>query len=150
VCWKPCSSCWSFHLLREEFLWAPIHSPLSGSPYRSFNDPMLNGSPWSYLRRSAAALMPLRSMSTSTGLTPLRCPTAQAVVTIQVAAGIHVECYYLPKVDATPSYRRDLGHAINVSSAPVAVINNDRLLCIKALKATKYLGGRPSYKTQTC
>jgi hypothetical protein len=31
------SSCWSFHLLREEFLSAPIHSPLSGSPYRSFN-----------------------------------------------------------------------------------------------------------------
>jgi hypothetical protein len=27
VCWKPCSSCWSFHLLREEFLAAPIHSP---------------------------------------------------------------------------------------------------------------------------
>jgi hypothetical protein len=37
VCWKPCTSCWSFHLLREEFLSAPIHSPLSGSPYRSFN-----------------------------------------------------------------------------------------------------------------
>jgi hypothetical protein len=27
VCWKPCSSCWSFHLLREEFLSAPIHPP---------------------------------------------------------------------------------------------------------------------------
>jgi hypothetical protein len=27
VCWKPCLSCWSFHLLREEFLSAPIHSP---------------------------------------------------------------------------------------------------------------------------
>jgi hypothetical protein len=27
VCWKPCPSCWSFHLLREEFLSAPIHSP---------------------------------------------------------------------------------------------------------------------------
>jgi hypothetical protein len=27
VCWKPCSSCWSFHLLRKEFLSAPIHSP---------------------------------------------------------------------------------------------------------------------------
>jgi hypothetical protein len=27
VCWKPCSSCWSIHLLREEFLSAPIHSP---------------------------------------------------------------------------------------------------------------------------
>jgi hypothetical protein len=27
VCWKPCSSCWSFHLLREEFLSAPIHLP---------------------------------------------------------------------------------------------------------------------------
>jgi hypothetical protein len=27
VCWKPRSSCWSFHLLREEFLSAPIHSP---------------------------------------------------------------------------------------------------------------------------
>jgi hypothetical protein len=37
VCWKPCSSCWSFYLLREEFLSAPIHSPPSGSPYRSFN-----------------------------------------------------------------------------------------------------------------
>jgi hypothetical protein len=37
VCWKPCSSCRSLHLLREEFLSAPIHSPLSGSPYRSFN-----------------------------------------------------------------------------------------------------------------
>jgi hypothetical protein len=36
VCWKSCSSCRSFHLLREEFLSAPIHSPLSGSPYRSF------------------------------------------------------------------------------------------------------------------
>jgi hypothetical protein len=36
VCWKSCSSCWSFHLLQEEFLSAPIHSPLSGSPYRSF------------------------------------------------------------------------------------------------------------------
>jgi hypothetical protein len=39
VCWKPCSSCWSFHLLREEFLSAPIHSPLSDSPYRSFTHP---------------------------------------------------------------------------------------------------------------
>jgi hypothetical protein len=37
VCLRPCSSCWSFHLLREEFLSAPIHSPLSGSPYRSFS-----------------------------------------------------------------------------------------------------------------
>jgi hypothetical protein len=27
VCWKSCSSCWSFDLLREEFLSAPIHSP---------------------------------------------------------------------------------------------------------------------------
>jgi hypothetical protein len=27
VCWKPRSSCWSLHLLREEFLSAPIHSP---------------------------------------------------------------------------------------------------------------------------
>jgi hypothetical protein len=27
VCWKPCLSCWSLHLLREEFLSAPIHSP---------------------------------------------------------------------------------------------------------------------------
>jgi hypothetical protein len=27
MCWKPCSSCWSLYLLREEFLWAPIHSP---------------------------------------------------------------------------------------------------------------------------
>jgi hypothetical protein len=39
VCWKPRSSCWSFHLLREKFLSAPIHSPLSGSPYRSFRRP---------------------------------------------------------------------------------------------------------------
>jgi hypothetical protein len=37
VCWKLFSSCWSLHLLQEEFLSAPIHSPLSGSPYRSFN-----------------------------------------------------------------------------------------------------------------
>jgi hypothetical protein len=37
VIWKPYSSCWSSHLLREEFLSAPIHSPLSGSPNRSFN-----------------------------------------------------------------------------------------------------------------
>jgi hypothetical protein len=29
MCWRPCSSCWSFHLLREEFLSAPIHSPPS-------------------------------------------------------------------------------------------------------------------------
>jgi hypothetical protein len=36
VCWKPCSSCWSLHLLQEEFLSTPIHYPLSGSPYRSF------------------------------------------------------------------------------------------------------------------
>jgi hypothetical protein len=27
VCWKLCSSCWSLHLHREEFLSAPIHSP---------------------------------------------------------------------------------------------------------------------------
>jgi hypothetical protein len=27
VCSKPCSSCWSLYLLREEFLSAPIHSP---------------------------------------------------------------------------------------------------------------------------
>jgi hypothetical protein len=27
VCWKPCSSCWSSHHLREEFLSTPIHSP---------------------------------------------------------------------------------------------------------------------------
>jgi hypothetical protein len=27
VCWKPHSSYWSFHLLREDFLLAPIHSP---------------------------------------------------------------------------------------------------------------------------
>jgi hypothetical protein len=40
VCWKPCSPCWSFHLIREEFLSAPIHSPLSGSPYRSFREPV--------------------------------------------------------------------------------------------------------------
>jgi hypothetical protein len=30
VFWKLCSSCWSFHLLREEFLLAPIQSPLYG------------------------------------------------------------------------------------------------------------------------
>jgi hypothetical protein len=33
---EPCSSSWSPHLLRKEFLSAPIHSPLSGSLYRSF------------------------------------------------------------------------------------------------------------------
>jgi hypothetical protein len=38
MCWKSCSSCWSFHLLPEEFLSAPIHSPLSGSPFRSFTE----------------------------------------------------------------------------------------------------------------
>jgi hypothetical protein len=27
MCWKSCSSCWSFHLILEEFLSAPIHSP---------------------------------------------------------------------------------------------------------------------------
>jgi hypothetical protein len=37
VIWKPCSSCWSCHLLRKEFLSAHIHSPHSGSPNRSFN-----------------------------------------------------------------------------------------------------------------
>jgi hypothetical protein len=37
VCWKLCSSCWSLYLLREEFLSAPIQSPLPGSPCRSFN-----------------------------------------------------------------------------------------------------------------
>jgi hypothetical protein len=37
MCWKSCSSCWSLHLLQEDFLSAPIHSPpLSGSLYRSF------------------------------------------------------------------------------------------------------------------
>jgi hypothetical protein len=35
VCWKSRSSCWSLNL-REEFLSAPIHSPLSGSPFWSF------------------------------------------------------------------------------------------------------------------
>jgi hypothetical protein len=29
VFWKPCSSCWSFHILQEEFLSAPIHTPHS-------------------------------------------------------------------------------------------------------------------------
>jgi hypothetical protein len=36
VCWNPCSSCCSLHLLREEFLSSPIHSPHFGLPYRSF------------------------------------------------------------------------------------------------------------------
>jgi hypothetical protein len=36
VFWKPCSSCWSSHLLREELLSTPIH-PLSGSPNWTFN-----------------------------------------------------------------------------------------------------------------
>jgi hypothetical protein len=27
MCWKPCLSSWSLHLLREEFLSAPIHFP---------------------------------------------------------------------------------------------------------------------------
>jgi hypothetical protein len=36
VLWKPCSSCWSFHLIREEFLSALIHFPLSGRQFRSF------------------------------------------------------------------------------------------------------------------
>jgi hypothetical protein len=38
VCWKSCLSCWSLYLLREEILSAPIHSPLSGSPFRPFNE----------------------------------------------------------------------------------------------------------------
>jgi hypothetical protein len=42
VCWKPCSSCRSLHLLREEFLSAPIHFPLSGLPYRSFSGAALH------------------------------------------------------------------------------------------------------------
>jgi hypothetical protein len=37
VFWKLCSTCWSSHLLREEFLSAPIHSLLSSSPNRSFS-----------------------------------------------------------------------------------------------------------------
>jgi hypothetical protein len=36
VCCKLCSSCWSLYLLREKKLSAPIHSPLSSSPFRSF------------------------------------------------------------------------------------------------------------------
>jgi hypothetical protein len=36
------------------------------------------------------------------GLTPLRCATAQAALTIQVVTGIHVECYDLPKVGVSP------------------------------------------------
>jgi hypothetical protein len=36
------------------------------------------------------------------GLTPLRCATAQATVTIQVITGTYVGCYDLPKVGATP------------------------------------------------
>jgi hypothetical protein len=36
MCLMSCSSCWSLYLLREEFLSASIHSPLSGSPFRSF------------------------------------------------------------------------------------------------------------------
>jgi hypothetical protein len=45
VCWRPCSSSWSRHLLREEFLSTPIQSPLSGSPYRSFTTDINYGSP---------------------------------------------------------------------------------------------------------
>jgi hypothetical protein len=38
----------------------------------------------------------------ASGLTPLRCVTTQAVVTIQVVTGTHIGCYDLPKVAATP------------------------------------------------
>jgi hypothetical protein len=54
MCWKPCSSCSSLHLLREEFLSAPIHSPpLSGSPYRSFiKSTNTCGQSWSKTRQT--------------------------------------------------------------------------------------------------
>jgi hypothetical protein len=38
----------------------------------------------------------------TSGLTPLCCTTTQAAVTIQVAMGIYVECYDLPKVGGSP------------------------------------------------
>jgi hypothetical protein len=38
----------------------------------------------------------------TSGLTPLRCTTAQAAVTIQVATGTYVGCYNLPKVGVSP------------------------------------------------
>jgi hypothetical protein len=38
----------------------------------------------------------------TSGLTPLRCTTAQVAVTIQVVTGIHVECYDLLKVGVLP------------------------------------------------
>jgi hypothetical protein len=40
VCWKPCSSCWSLHLLQEEFLSASIHSP---SLVRRFGPSLFRG-----------------------------------------------------------------------------------------------------------
>jgi hypothetical protein len=42
---KLCSSCWSLYLLREEFLSAPIHTPLFGLPFWSFSDFLLDGIP---------------------------------------------------------------------------------------------------------
>jgi hypothetical protein len=38
----------------------------------------------------------------TSGLTPLRCATAQEAMTIQVATGTYVECYDLPKVGVSP------------------------------------------------
>jgi hypothetical protein len=59
-----------FHLLQEEFLSAPIHSPLSGSPYRSFKC-------YQSRFRSLLTLTSLRSkdfvLGTGFGSSTLRC-----------------------------------------------------------------------------
>jgi hypothetical protein len=60
VCWKPRSSCWSFHLLREKFLSAPIHSPPLWFAYRSFNYHLYGGptTPYQKLALAPPALPP--------------------------------------------------------------------------------------------
>jgi hypothetical protein len=61
----------------------------------------------------------------ASGLTPMHCATTQAAVTIQVVMGTHIGCYDLSKLSAMPWQRRDLGHAIAVSGAPITVTDRD-------------------------
>jgi hypothetical protein len=66
----------------------------------------------------------------TSGLMTLRHVTTQAAVATQVITGTHVGCYDLPKVGVAPQQRRDLGHAIAVSGAPITVIDRDERLFI--------------------
>jgi hypothetical protein len=61
----------------------------------------------------------------TSGMTTLRCVTTQAAVATQVVTGTHVGYYDLPKVGVAPQQRRDLGHALAVSGAPITVIDRD-------------------------